>query len=486
MRIAILPLAAACILATSSSADANLVARYSFDTGAGGNTAFETVSGFNGTLSGNASITTTGGISGGALDLSAPSPGLVNAGDVLAFIGQERFSMQAWVKTTSTSSMLVSGRHRQFITSGYWLGLNDTGDGPPAEPVGSFHFFQSDQPPFNTGDQGINDGQWHQIVAVRDTARGELRLYVDGVRKPQADSSGTIQSLVPTTAPFFIGGMLTGETPINTFTGLIDEVRIWDNALSDKDVAFFYAHPDSLNNIVCGDASGNGSLLAGDALTALRTAVGTSNCQKCVCDVNGTPGITASDALLVLRKAVGQNVNLQCEQCIAADVAGLRWEIPCMNSIGPNVCSCGNDFVDSATLLGDVNTVYDVQFRFRGVVEQKTYTGGDKDGLFLAGGTPAADPYNVYKLEISNPPSTYYLNAGTTGIERCWLLDVTHTIPIKGGATLTLEAHAIDSAEIKNRDDASQPIIPPGVPPAPDPYNGQFIQMDVISVEEAP
>src|SRR5689334_17471677 len=108
MRIVVVTLAAACIFATFTSADANLVARYSFDTGAGGNTAFDTVSGFNGTLSGNASITTTGGISGGALDLSAPSPGLVNAGDVLEFIGQQRFSMQAWVKTTSSSSMLVS------------------------------------------------------------------------------------------------------------------------------------------------------------------------------------------------------------------------------------------------------------------------------------------------------------------------------------------------------------------------------------------
>ena len=319
MRIVRLALAAAFIPATFSSADANLVARYSFDTGAGGSTAFETVSGLNGTLSGNASITTTGGISGGALDLSAQSPGLVNAGDVLAFAGQQGFSMQAWVKTTSTSSMLVSGRHRQFVTSGYWLGLNDTGDGPPVEPVGSFHFFQSDQPPFNTGDQGINDGQWHQIVAVRDTANSQLRLYVDGVRKPQADSSGTIQSLVPTTAPFFIGGMLNGETPVNTYSGLIDEVRVWDSALSDEDVAFLYAHPDSLNNIVCGDANGNGSVLAGDALTALRTAVGSSDCQTCVCDVNGQAGITASDALFILRKSVGENVNLECEQCLAAE-----------------------------------------------------------------------------------------------------------------------------------------------------------------------
>jgi hypothetical protein len=305
------------LLSIASVAEADLVARFSFDSGAGGTTAFESVSGFDGALSGGAAILPDGGASGGALQLEGESPGLVNAGDVLALTGGVAFSIQAWVKTVQATGALVVGRHRQFITTGYWLGLNDTGDGAPAEVEGSFHLFQSDNPPFNSGAQGINDGQWHQIAAVRDTIASQLRLYVDGQRVPEATSSGGIQNLLATDAPFFIGGMTSGDTPVNTYVGLVDEVRVWDHALSDSDVAFFHEHPGSLNEILCGDAGANGSVLSSDALSALREAVGTGDCVACVCDANGVGGITAADALLILRKAVGQDVLLSCPLCTA-------------------------------------------------------------------------------------------------------------------------------------------------------------------------
>jgi hypothetical protein len=68
-------------------------------------------------------------------------------------------------------------------------------------------------------------------------------------------------------------------------------------------------------DVLCGDASGNDDIAAGDALFVLRTAVGVQPCNLCVCDVNGSGGVTSSDALLVLRKAVGQSVNLDCPGC---------------------------------------------------------------------------------------------------------------------------------------------------------------------------
>jgi hypothetical protein len=47
----------------------------------------------------------------------------------------------------------------------------------------------------------------------------------------------------------------------------------------------------------------------------LRSAVGTSACDDCVCDVNGSGGVTASDALAVLRAAVGDVGGLGCPPC---------------------------------------------------------------------------------------------------------------------------------------------------------------------------
>ena len=56
-------------------------------------------------------------------------------------------------------------------------------------------------------------------------------------------------------------------------------------------------------------------ITASDALTILRTAVGSSSCDLCVCDVNNSGAITAADALATLRRAVGQPVELTCPGC---------------------------------------------------------------------------------------------------------------------------------------------------------------------------
>ena len=65
----------------------------------------------------------------------------------------------------------------------------------------------------------------------------------------------------------------------------------------------------------CGDANGNGTVEATDALIALRTAVGTATCDLCACDVDSSGAIVASDAQRILTAAVGTTVTLQCPAC---------------------------------------------------------------------------------------------------------------------------------------------------------------------------
>jgi hypothetical protein len=57
------------------------------------------------------------------------------------------------------------------------------------------------------------------------------------------------------------------------------------------------------------------AVTASDALFVLRTGIGLSVCELCVCDVNDSGGITATDALTILRAAVGQPVTLDCPVC---------------------------------------------------------------------------------------------------------------------------------------------------------------------------
>jgi hypothetical protein len=62
----------------------------------------------------------------------------------------------------------------------------------------------------------------------------------------------------------------------------------------------------------CGDANEDGNLSSSDALVALAAAVGSSECDDLVCDVNLGGGVTTTDALLILKRAVGQTVTLTC------------------------------------------------------------------------------------------------------------------------------------------------------------------------------
>jgi len=88
----------------------------------------------------------------------------------------------------------------------------------------------------------------------------------------------------------------------------------------------------------CGDPSGDGGVKASDALTTLQTAVGSTSCDPCLCDVVGMNGISATDALVVLQFAVGQQVTLDCPPCATTTTT--------MSGGGADCTNDGNCFND--------------------------------------------------------------------------------------------------------------------------------------------
>jgi len=61
-----------------------------------------------------------------------------------------------------------------------------------------------------------------------------------------------------------------------------------------------------------GDANGDETVNATDALLTLRASVGSAACETCVCDADASGEVAASDALLVLRVAVGVDDDIPC------------------------------------------------------------------------------------------------------------------------------------------------------------------------------
>jgi len=173
---------------------------------------------------------------------------------------------------------------------------------------------------------------------------------------------------------------------------------------------------------------------------------------------------------------------------VADPLNGQRIELPCLEPANRDeLCrTVHDDPVATRAIDGDQGTTYQVMLHIRGVVELKSYFGGSSDGAFRMGADPRNDAWNIYRLEVSDPPATYYLNSGPENMYTT-ALDETHAITVRGGATVRLVCNAEDHTNgagvlIRNQDENGTPLASPaGVEPADHPFDGQFLQIDVVS-----
>lgn len=185
----------------------------------------------------------------------------------------------------------------------------------------------------------------------------------------------------------------------------------------------------------------------------------------------------------------------------AGEMNGYRWELPCEDPSQRDTCPWDPAVLDGAiddpavtlhreTLVffgGDPASVYDVEIRLRGLVEPKSFTGGEVQAeYFQIGGTPDVDDYNIYAIDVGDPLQRYTLNRNAMGTGHyTFVIDYTVTIPIRGGTEVRLTMIDPNDIAIANPGGSSgsaDPFVVPEIPPFPDPFYGQFIQMDVLSV----
>jgi hypothetical protein len=181
---------------------------------------------------------------------------------------------------------------------------------------------------------------------------------------------------------------------------------------------------------------------------------------------------------------------------LGASIHGYRFEFPCKNPMPENPkvgadCESGlvkgdpkktDNFTATRSFEGEKGKRYKVTLRIRGVVEPMMYKNGKMDGdYFYIGGEPNNSTYNIYKITISSPPSHYFLNRQDKIGHSIFTIDYTKTIEIDGGATVTFLGDGQNGRLISN----FSKLIVPGITPAPQPFNGQFVQVDVVGAVEA-
>jgi len=92
-----------------------------------------------------------------------------------------------------------------------------------------------------SGNQAINDGQWHHVAAVLD-ASGQISLYIDGALNTSGSFAQTVNTASANNVTIGVRNDLT-----NHFQGDIDEVRIWNGARTATQIA------DHWNRSFCGN-----------------------------------------------------------------------------------------------------------------------------------------------------------------------------------------------------------------------------------------
>jgi hypothetical protein len=203
----------------------------------------------------------------------------------------------------------------------------------------------------------------------------------------------------------------------------------------------------------------------------------------------------------MLRSFAFAAVTLLCSMSFAGDpngpaasIDGFRFEFPCKEPMPENPkegATCLSAIVTGDPLKTDNFTVekkfggekgkrYKVTLRIRGVVEPMMYKDGKQVGeYFYIGGDKNNATYNVYKIAVSSPESHYFLNRQDKVGHQIFVIDYTQTIEIDGGATVTFSGDGQNGRLIAN----FKKLVVPDVAPAPMPYNGQFVQVDVVEVK---
>ncbi|HMA83474.1 MAG TPA: LamG-like jellyroll fold domain-containing protein [Candidatus Thermoplasmatota archaeon] len=207
--------------------ESSLISYWNFDENSG-TTAFDSIGSKNGKIYG---ASWTDGVNGSGL--------VFDGNDDYVRISnypnlQTDFTIEAWIKTNDNEE---EGQ-RIFAddennTNGYALSLGDPG-------MGAVRFYSRgmDTISLDSSLGTIENDKWYHVVGVADISNNSRYIYVNGNLAASDISDTGIWGI--DTGQSSIGGETNlGETR-NRFNGIIDEVRIFDKALTHKEIQHNY------------------------------------------------------------------------------------------------------------------------------------------------------------------------------------------------------------------------------------------------------
>jgi len=178
----------------------------------------------NGTING---ASWANGKFGKALDFDGTNDNVTVTRSPSLNLGLSSFSLCAWINTTDSEGDIINnwdGSNGCFLLMVYNAKLRG-------------HIAMSGNANAIDSPSNVNDGQWHFVYQVVDGTK--IYLYIDGVLVNSQTLSG-IKSGIQNNV--IIGERLTSGTNLD---GIIDEVRIYNRALSAEEVRTLYLNDEA-------------------------------------------------------------------------------------------------------------------------------------------------------------------------------------------------------------------------------------------------
>jgi hypothetical protein len=148
--------------------------------------------------------------------------------------GLNTFTISLWIKTNeSRASPIFWQRPTIFGKSNGGSGSGDFGIITNNGYIGFWSGLVSGDASYLSSTTRINDNNWHHIVVSNDGSHA--RLYVDGRFEASLPTGFALNN-----EPFWIGGKGGSESPGFYHSGIIDEVRFYNRALSDAEIQALY------------------------------------------------------------------------------------------------------------------------------------------------------------------------------------------------------------------------------------------------------
>ncbi|MCP4966482.1 MAG: hypothetical protein GY926_14780, partial [bacterium] len=87
----------------------------------------------------------------------------------------------------------------------------------------------------------VTTGQWTHVAAVFDRATGTQKIYINGVEAKSESMGTTPGASFGESAPLYVGWSGESHTSYGTFTGGIDEIRLWSTVRTAEEIAAAYS-----------------------------------------------------------------------------------------------------------------------------------------------------------------------------------------------------------------------------------------------------